>query len=256
MVDYLKACKCAILSKEVYQAFSSFRASTFPGTTPHFINQPKTDAQCVMLLEEQTSSAYIAFRGGEGFADWDTNLDFRQEVVEFQQDVIDEQVNQQREQVYPYAGESSSGAQMHRGFVTAYMSIRENIHDFLSECNAENVVLTGHSLGGPLATLCAVDIEYNFPNFLVEVYTFGAPKVGNAGFKASFNRRVPKSYRFVYGMDIVSTLPRVWQGYHHVDKEYRLGKPFSLNFLSQRFKDHEIAKYIVALKELSAKQGS
>ena len=48
-------------------------------------------------------------------------------------------------------------------------------------------------------------------------------------------------------MDIVPALPGVWRGYRHVDAEYRLGERFSLNFVSQRFKDHAIANYVTAL---------
>jgi hypothetical protein len=50
-------------------------------------------------------------------------------------------------------------------------------------------------------------------------------------------------------MDMVAELPRPWQGgYHHVDKEFRIGRRFSLNFVSDRFKDHAIARYIEVLK--------
>jgi triacylglycerol lipase len=45
-------------------------------------------------------------------------------------------------------------------------------------------------------------------------------------------------------MDLVPELPRWWQGYHHVATEFRIGNRFSLNFLSQRFKDHGIDRYI------------
>ncbi|CAA9587170.1 hypothetical protein AVDCRST_MAG81-4429 [uncultured Synechococcales cyanobacterium] len=182
--------------------------------------------------------------------DWNTNFNFRQ-VVEFQQKVIQERVVQTREQIYPYTGESRSGAQMHQGFATAYLSVREKIHDYLKNHAASSVTITGHSLGGALATLCAVDVQYNFPNVAISIYTFGAPRVGNAGFRDSFNRRVPSTYRFVYGMDIVPALPRPWQGHQHVDTAYRLGPRFSLNFLSRRFQDHKIANYITALKELT-----
>jgi len=188
--------------------------------------------------------------------DWDTNFNFKQEVVEFQQEVIQRQIVQDREQIYPYTGESRSGAQMHRGFAAAYISVREEIHNYLKNHAAKSVIVTGHSLGGALATLCAVDIQYNFSNVAINIYTFGAPRVGNDGFRESFNRRVPNSYRFVYGMDMVSALPRPWQGYHHVDTEYGLGPRFNLNFLSRRFKDHELANYITALRELAVSQDS
>ncbi|MEO1132229.1 MAG: hypothetical protein AAFX40_05915, partial [Cyanobacteria bacterium J06639_1] len=69
-------------------------------------------------------------------------------------------------------------------------------------------------------------------------------------FRSSFNERVPNSYRFVHGMDIVPALPRWWHGqYRHVDREYRIGDRVRWNVFSGRFKDHAIGKYIDVLKQ-------
>lgn len=247
MVDYSEALKCAILSQEIYKTFSDqLQFEGFPGIKPQLIDRTNTDTQCAILADTVRSTVYIVFRGSEKQMDWNTNLDFEQ---------IEDQIVKEREQTYPYAGESRSGARLHEGFSNAYMSARDTIHDFMRTNPVSKVVLTGHSLGGALATIGAVDVQYNFdrdPRITIEVYTFGAPRVGNTGFRESFNQRVPNSYRFVYGMDIVPALPRPWQGYRHVDTEYRLGPRFSLNFLTQRFKDHSMTKYIDALKEKAA----
>jgi predicted lipase len=252
IMDYSRALKCAQLSQEVYQDLSGIQFTGFPDITPNCIDQSDTDTQCAVLVDAPENGLYIVFRGSENRADWDTNLNLEKEVIDFQQEVIQEQIVENQETVYPYAGESKSGAKMHRGFVSAYMSVRNPIHTCLKNQSATHVVVTGHSLGGALATLAAVDLQYNFGNQAkIEIYTFGAPRVGNGGFRDSFNRRVPNSYRFIYGMDIVPALPRPWQGYSHVDKEYRLGSRFSLNFLSRRFKDHQIQNYIDALKDLA-----
>ena len=253
-MDYSKAVVCALLSQEVYQDFAKLRFSGFSDITPDFIDQSNTDTQCAVFSDATGTVVYIVFRGSEQRMDWNTNFDFEQEAVEFQKEVIQEKIVAPQAQVYPYAGGSQSGAKMHRGFVTAYLSVRDKIHTYLSNHSAASVTVTGHSLGGALATLCAVDIQYNFSNKVkVDIYTFGSPRVGNDGFRDSFNRRVPDSYRFVYGMDMVPALPRPWQGYSHVEKEYRLGQRFSLEFLSRRIKDHAIANYVAALKELAAK---
>lgn len=246
-MDYSKALRCAILSQEVYGEFSQqLQFSGFPNTIPEFINGASTDTQCAILLDPTETSIYTVFRGSENRLDWDTNLDFQQEAIQAQ-------IVQDQEQVYPYEDESRSGAKMHQGFTSAYLSVREQIHSYLRSHAASSLTVTGHSLGGALATLCAVDIQYNFSNLVtIDVYTFGSPRVGNNGFRDSFNRRVPKSYRFVYGMDIVPAIPRPWQGYRHVDTEFRLGSRFSLNFLSQRFRDHQISNYITALEKLAA----
>ncbi|MBD1998600.1 lipase family protein [Leptolyngbya sp. FACHB-541] len=249
-MDYAEALKCALLSQEVYRNFSQLRFSGFPDITPDLIDQADTDTQFAMLSDATNESVYVTFRGSEKRLDWETNLDFEQEVVEFRQEVIEGEIVQEREQVYPYKGASQSGAKMHRGFSEAYLSVRGQIHRYLKDrSTVTHCTVTGHSLGGALATLCAVDIQYNFPNIAIAIYTFGTPRVGNDGFRESFNRRVPNSSRFIYGMDMVPALPRTWQGYRHVDTEYRLGPRFSLNFLSRRFKDHDIQNYVNALKE-------
>lgn len=248
-MDNVKAIKCALLSQEIYKDFEQLKFTDFPGITPGWINQATTDTQGAILIDAVGPSLYIVFRGSEQRLDWQTNFEFSQKEADFQQAVIEGQIVQDREQVYPYAAKSSSGAKMHRGFVDAYFSVREQIHTYLREHPTTSVTVTGHSLGGALATLCAVDVQYNFPSIAIELYTFGSPRVGNSGFAKSFNERVPKSYRFVYGMDIVPAIPRPWQGYSHVDAEYRLGPRFSLNFLTQRFKDHAISNYLDALKK-------
>ncbi|MBE9181413.1 lipase family protein [Oculatella sp. LEGE 06141] len=254
MLDYSKAVTCALLSQEVYRDFSSLRFSGYPNIAPNFIEQSRTDTQCAIVSDVDGACNYIVFRGSEKRIDWNTNFNIQQKVVEFRREVVEAQIVQEREQVYPYAGESRSGAKMHQGFADAYLSVRDTIHTYLNNHAAAKVTVTGHSLGGALATLCAVDIQYNFSDVAIDIYTFGTPRVGNDGFRESFNRRVPNSYRFVYGMDMVAALPRPWQGYSHVDTEQRLGSRFSLNFLTRRFKDHDIELYITALKELAANQ--
>ncbi|MGG6293972.1 lipase family protein [Leptolyngbya sp. AN02str] len=249
-VDYSKAARYAVYCQEIYKNFSAiqFGELTQP---PVLIDRQSTDTQCAILTIDE--EMVIVFRGSESSLDWDTNFTTRQERAEFNREVIKDEIvdANEKEKVYPYEGESSSGALMHRGFVTAYFSVRDEIHDYVKNHPGSTAIVTGHSLGGALATLCAVDIQYNFSKQLkaIAAYTFGSPKVGNDGFRESFNRRVPDSYRFVFGMDIVAELPRWWQGgYRHVDEEIRVGRRFSLNFLSARFRDHAIARYIEELK--------
>ena len=79
-----------------------------------------------------------------------------------------------------------------------------------------DLVITGHSLGGALATLMALDIAANqsissFNNTLT-CYTFGSPRVGDpATLVAAFNDYVTNgtivSYRVANSLDVVPTLP-------------------------------------------------
>ena len=70
------------------------------------------------------------------------------------------------------------------------------------------LTVTGHSLGAVLATLFAVDCPF-FPGYTTTpiVYTFAAPKVGDAGFAALYKQQVSASYRIYNQPDIISFLP-------------------------------------------------
>lgn len=248
-VDYAKALVCANFSQTVYQNFTDIQ---FAGiANPVLIGDSKTDTQCAIL--PNGSAITIVFRGSESSVDWETDFDTRQERVDFDQQVIKQEIAGQRSQIYPYKDGSDSGVLIHEGFARAYLSVRDQLHSYIREQGVTQVTTTGHSLGGALANLCAVDINYNFSQVAIEAYTFGAPKVGNSKFRDSFDRRVPNSYQFVQGMDIVPAIPRWWQGYQSIDTEFRIGSRWSWNFISQRFKDHAISRYIEVLKTLQSK---
>jgi hypothetical protein len=75
------------------------------------------------------------------------------------------------------------------------------------------VWVTGHSLGGALATLAAARLEAEGrpPR---AAYTFGSPRVGDAAFARSYR---PTLYRFVYHRDVLPHLPLQGErGYTHV----------------------------------------
>jgi predicted lipase len=144
---------------------------------------------------------------------------------------------------------------VHYGFYTAYLSVRKVIHDRIESEHPEKVIVTGHSLGGGLAVLCALDIQYNyFPENLVQPdqvvsYTYGSPKVGSQDFVNSYNRRVPQTFRIVNGGDGIPWLPRPWQGYAHVDTLFRInGSVLRVAFAAKQ--DHLIPAYRKSLNDL------
>ncbi|MEO0852711.1 MAG: lipase family protein [Cyanobacteria bacterium J06648_11] len=251
-IDFAKALRCAELSQQIYKDDSSELFDGFE-TDSKPLHDAKTDTQCAVLFDRDR--AIVVFRGSERkVVDWQTNFDTSQERASFDREVIDKEIVDADclEQTYPYGESSSSNSKMHGGFVNAYFSVREQIHQLVRDRDLDRITTTGHSLGGALATLCAVDLQYNFSEKVtqIEAYTYGSPRVGNEGFRSSFNQRVPNSYRFVHGMDIVPALPRWWQGqYRHVDREYRIGDRFRWNLFAGRFKDHAIGKYIEMLEK-------
>jgi len=75
------------------------------------------------------------------------------------------------------------------------------------------IYVTGHSLGGALATLMCWEIEAiraaELPSVSsVQLYNFGSPRVGNAAFARSFNKAIPTAFRIINGLDVVARVPR------------------------------------------------
>ncbi|GAB4817725.1 hypothetical protein N2152v2_004771 [Parachlorella kessleri] len=71
-----------------------------------------------------------------------------------------------------------------------------------------NVYVTGHSLGGALATLCAFDIRQrcSFAAYTtnIKVYTFGAPRTGNHAFARLYNEALPDTWHVINNDDVVT----------------------------------------------------
>lgn len=226
---------CAKLCKEVYQDFDRLRFEAVQGMEVLLFESQEnsfTDTQVALLYQAGSDAAYLVFRGTDKSIDWINNLQFRQ-------------------QIYPY-GDGNSDVQFHRGFMSAYFAVRDQVLAAVEKAPQPNLIITGHSLGGALATIAALDLQYNITSQreqAIRVRTFGAPRVGNGALAESYNRRVPDTTRFVFGWDIVTRVPRLWQGYRHVGQEVMLGSRWTWQIVSRRFSDHNISNYIAALEE-------
>ena len=89
----------------------------------------------------------------------------------------------------------------------------------------KTIWITGHSLGGALAELCAAQAMFVSRIPVQGVYTFGQPRVGNKDFAAAVNEKLGSGiYRFVNDRDIVPRVPLFSMGFCH--------------YGSQRFFDH------------------
>ena len=260
-MNYKDALQCAIFSRNVYQNFSSIKFKDWSQGDPVLIEDIATDTQLAILENPAQQLAIIVFRGSDDFIDWNTNFQIEQRSYEWsdkekkvykqQMKEVAEVVSENNDLIYPDRySDSSSPVKMHRGFTQAYLSVRDRIHAYVQSSGATRYRVTGHSLGGAIATLCAVDLQYNFtPQIAVEAYTFGTPRVGNGAFAESYNRRVPNTWRVVNGWDAIAGVPAPWQGYRHVDTSIKLARRFTWRIITGSFKDHRIDKYIEVLRE-------
>jgi hypothetical protein len=121
------------------------------------------------------------------------------------------------------------GARFHMGFVMAINDIWPPLFAAVQAALAAKerpLWITGHSLGGALAQLAA----WLFDRKSVavhQVYTFGAPMIGNEAVAKAFGAAFPNMiFRYTDASDPIPRLPAVSLGandYHHCDKEVALG---------------------------------
>ncbi len=226
-MDKKEALLCSRICRLTYVSAYEFRDFQL---TARFENKG-TDTQGLFGVAFG-NSLVIAFRGSEetGLTDWITDLKFVQ-------------------QVFPY-GENNSNIKVHFGFIQAYKSVRDAVLNQAQNSSFKRIICTGHSLGGALAKLAALDIQYNVPDKEIYCYTFGAPKVGNAEFVRSFNKRIPNTFRIVNGWDGVPGLPP--GSYEHCGQFCPVGQAEGglVAAIKAKIEDHLPNAYIKVLQSL------
>ena len=127
-----------------------------------------------------------------------------------------------------------NGEKAHEGFYDRYIEIRQSmfftLNSFLNDVRSKKeqlpvLVFTGHSLGGALATLAALDVKSKLksPKIKVELVTFNSPRVFNNKAAEKFENILEgNAYRIWREYDPVSGLPLGRQGYKHVGKSLKL----------------------------------
>uniref|UniRef100_A0A0D6R374 Fungal lipase-type domain-containing protein n=1 Tax=Araucaria cunninghamii TaxID=56994 RepID=A0A0D6R374_ARACU len=167
--------------------------------------------QAFVGIAEDIGATVIAFRGTQenSFRNWVENLFFKQVDLD-----------------YP----GMSGSMVHHGFYSAYhnTSLRPGVVEAVKRIQKRDVPLpimvTGHSMGGAMASFCALDLTVNYGAKDVQVVTFGQPRIGNKFFADYYNMFVPKTIRVTHNHDIVPHLPPYYthflkRTYHHFPQE-------------------------------------
>lgn len=184
------------------------------------------------FILESPKEIIIAFRGTSTTTDWVS-------------DIIASQ------QSFKYMKEEGL---THRGFTQIYSSARQGILSELSKLSQDKILyVTGHSLGGALATLSAVDIAANSAYSPV-LFTFGSPRVGDPDFVNAFAKYVPRSYRIANLFDIVTHAPPPIYKLPKRDKKFyysHVRMPSKLSFQKGAIGlNHVIASYFAELASL------
>jgi hypothetical protein len=151
-----------------------------------------------VVREEATGSVIVCIRGTQTPREWLANFT----AVPNQFDLV------------------KNFGLVHLGFERMHRSVRQSIQVGLASVDAATrITVLGHSLGGAMAVLAAVDIKRNFGKTNVDVCTFGSPRVGKIGFRKNFNKEIRQCFRLVNQFDVVPRVPSVITGWNHTGEE-------------------------------------
>jgi triacylglycerol lipase len=200
---------------------------------PHFDFFDQKGAQAFVAADDKV--ILIAFRGTEVTDVRDILVDVRFELRRFD-----------------FSGQSGAAddertCRVHEGFLDSFHSLKDKLVAWidarLAATPGAQIYLTGHSLGGALATVTfahlsrlkddrdasAKSADGAAPNGTQPVtgkpripaptlYTFGCPQVGNGRFARHLDQRYPERiFRVENHVDIVPELPEI-NGYEHVGR--------------------------------------
>ena len=109
--------------------------------------------------------------------------------------------------------EDGGNGEVQRYFENAYNVLKGCVFDRLDEMMTSypnyNVVVTGHSLGGAVATITAYQLikQGKVLREKLELYTFGSPRAGDKNFAFEHSTTVRTSWRVVHYKDCVVHIP-------------------------------------------------
>jgi V8-like Glu-specific endopeptidase len=184
--DWTTALSLALASRLSYEAPASVQATAcgvWGMEKCQFIEAD--DTQC--LVASTAQAVLVAFRGTESVGDWLADLNV---------------VSRTR----PYGV-------VHQGFLAAFQAIEPQLVEALNALPSRVLLLTGHSLGGALATIAAAEWYERLP--AKWIMTFGQPAVGKGTFVQFMQPQTASFFRFVNDDDIVARVPPT---YHHVGR--------------------------------------
>jgi len=149
-----------------------------------------------LICQDQTGAVAIAIRGTEGNLEWIHDADFLLVPCPF----------------LPGAGHTEDGfTAMYESLRTSVAANSPTVVSALATLSfprpVSSVTICGHSLGGALATLLALDVAANSAFKSPAAYTFGSPRTGDSLFASTYDQVVKNSYRVANRLDIVPTLP-------------------------------------------------
>lgn len=192
-LDNLKIDTMVFDSKK--QAILNNILSKSPNCELHKFYDLESGTQVGVAVSHKMKRISIIFRGSNELVDWMHNLLICKQRL-------------------------PNGKYIHQGFYKSlfmcdlYYKLRNDFINLTKKYPDYEVYVSGHSLGGGLATLFSYFIS-NITEKDITLITFASPRVGNKNWADDFNsRKNLRHYRFVNQKDIVTSIPYFY--FHHV----------------------------------------
>jgi hypothetical protein len=161
--QYSKSAYCEVPDILAWNCSACGNATS--GFVPFWSMQMSDDVQVFVGFDATRNMTVVSFRGSKTLLNWIANLEFAHTDSPFAECL---------------------NCYVHRGFLDDYNSVAVQVFVAVNQIRerygSKRVLVTGHSLGGVLATLAAIDLKLHDSFSDVMVITFGEPRLGNAQF--------------------------------------------------------------------------
>lgn len=161
-----------------------------------------TDTEVFLNIDNTNLSIDIIFRGTDSKEDWTYSLNILSTPLIYDNNL-------------PQSSCCARDINVHKGFYYKYLSVStfiystvSNIIKNLGTSSQLNLRITGHSLGGALAQICAVSLKLDFREKVhIMCHTFGNPRAGNSKFASALDTIVDQNIMVVNDNDSVCDIP-------------------------------------------------
>lgn len=123
----------------------------------------------------------------------------------------------------PYKGMNKTWF-CHRGFFKVFDTILPYLKDEIKKPENKKFKIIGYSHGAALSLLCYEYVKFHRPDAEIEGVGFGCPRVFWGIVPREVKRRCQDFKVVRNGNDIVTHVPPVLFGYHHISKVVKIGK--------------------------------
>ena len=196
--------------------------------------------------QEDNNILFIAFRGTIKLEEW--VQDFRYSQKQFIQPTKNPDLSQQKAM---FLRNIENPPMIHSGFLEVYFNFSEKLLSTIKQLKPKQIIITGHSLGAAIASICALNLK--ILNYNCITYTFASPRVGDMNLSNFINKEKITIYNMINTLDIIPTLPPAVspnftdENNPHMYNDYGIPIRFSDNWKSN-INNHLMAVYIANIK--------